>query len=161
AGGPVTVAVLSMIEAIRSTLESEMARDERIILLGEDVGKSGGVFRATDRLQQRFGPERVVDTPVSQAAIVGASIRLAAAGLRPIAELQLLGSAYQAYPQIGGQLGGMRARTNGRFGAQVTIRAPYGGGVRAPELHSDAFESILAHCPGIKVVAPGSAADAK
>lgn len=153
--------VQSMVEAIRSTLEEEMARDERVILLGEDVGRSGGVFRATDGLQARFGPERVVDMPVAEAAIVGASIGLATAGLVPVAELQFLGFAYQAYHQIAGQLGRMRSRSNGRFGVQVTVRAPYGGGVRAPELHSDAFESVLAHCPGVKVVAPGTAADAK
>jgi pyruvate dehydrogenase E1 component beta subunit len=155
------MAVLSMVEAIRSTLEAELARDERVIVLGEDVGRSGGVFRATDGLQARFGAERVVDMPVAEAVIVGASIGLATAGLVPVAELQFLGFAYQAYHQIAGQLGRMRARSNGRYGVQVTVRAPYGGGVRAPELHSDAFESILAHCPGIKVVAPGSAADAK
>jgi pyruvate dehydrogenase E1 component beta subunit len=153
--------VQSMVEAIRSTLEEEMARNERVILLGEDVGRSGGVFRASDGLQARFGPERVVDMPVSEAAIVGASIGLATAGLVPVAELQFLGFAYQAYHQIAGQLGRMRSRSNGRFGVQVTVRAPYGGGVRAPELHSDAFESVLAHCPGVKVVAPGTAADAK
>jgi pyruvate dehydrogenase E1 component beta subunit len=155
------MAVMSMVEAIRSTLEAELARDERVIVLGEDVGRSGGVFRATDGLQARFGAERVVDMPVAEAVIVGASIGLATAGLVPVAELQFLGFAYQAYHQIAGQLGRMRARSNGRYGVQVTVRAPYGGGVRAPELHSDAFESILAHCPGIKVVAPGSAADAK
>jgi pyruvate/2-oxoglutarate/acetoin dehydrogenase E1 component len=153
--------VLSMVEAIRSTLEQEMARDERVMVLGEDVGRSGGVFRATDRLQDRFGAERVVDMPVAEAAIVGASIGLASAGMVPVAELQFLGFAYQAYHQIAGQLGRMRSRTNGRFGMQVTVRAPYGGGVRAPELHSDAFESVLAHCPGLKVVAPATAADAK
>jgi pyruvate/2-oxoglutarate/acetoin dehydrogenase E1 component len=155
------VAVLSMVEAIRSTLEQELARDQRVIVLGEDVGRSGGVFRATDGLQARFGPERVVDMPVAEAAIVGASIGLATAGLVPVAELQFLGFAYQAYHQIAGQLGRMRARARGRFGVQVTVRAPYGGGVRAPELHSDAFESVLAHCPGLKVVAPATAADAK
>jgi pyruvate dehydrogenase E1 component beta subunit len=155
------MAVLSMVEAIRSTLEAEMARDERVMVLGEDVGRSGGVFRATDGLQARFGAERVVDMPVAEAAIVGASIGLATAGLVPVAELQFLGFAYQAYHQLAGQLGRMRSRSNGRYGVQVTVRAPYGGGVRAPELHSDAFESVLAHCPGVKVVAPGSAADAK
>ncbi len=155
------MAVLSMVEAIRSTLEAELRTDDRVIVLGEDVGKSGGVFRATDGLQATFGAERVVDTPVSEAAIVGAAMGLAAAGMRPVAELQFLGFAYQAYHQIAGQLGRMRSRSNGRFGAEVTVRAPYGGGVRAPELHCDAFESALAHCPGLKVVAPATAADAK
>jgi hypothetical protein len=150
-----------MVEAIRSKLEREMERDQRVMVLGEDVGRSGGVFRATDGLQARFGPDRVVDMPVAEAAIVGASIGLATAGLVPVAELQFLGFAYQAYHQIAGQLGRMRARASGRFGVQVTVRAPYGGGVRAPELHSDACESVLAHCPGLKVVAPATAADAK
>ncbi|HUH06163.1 MAG TPA: alpha-ketoacid dehydrogenase subunit beta [Egibacteraceae bacterium] len=152
---------MSLIEAIRSTLASEMERDERVMILGEDVGKSGGVFRATDGLQERFGADRVVDTPAAEAAIVGASIGLATAGWVPVPELQFLGFAHQAFHQLGHQLARFRYRTNARFTAPVTIRAPYGGGVRAPELHSDAFESLLIHCPGIKVVAPWTAADAK
>lgn len=154
------MARMSMIEAIRSTLASEMERDDRIIVLGEDVGRQGGVFRATEGLQERFGSERVVDTPVSEAAIIGASTGLATSGLVPVPELQFLGFAHQAFHQIGHQLARIRYRTNGRFTAPVTIRAPYGGGVRAPELHSDAFESLLAQCPGLKVVAPSTAADA-
>ncbi len=153
--------VLSMIEAIRTTLDAEMARDDRVMVLGEDVGKSGGVFRATDGLQERYGAERVVDTPVSEAAIIGASIGLATAGLVPVPELQFLGFAHQAWHQIGAQLARFRYRTNGRFPTQVTIRAPFGGGVRAPELHSDAFEAMIAHNPGLKVVVPATAADAK
>jgi pyruvate dehydrogenase E1 component beta subunit len=153
--------VLSMVEAICSALGDEMERDERIIVLGEDVGKAGGVFRATDGLQQRFGTQRVVDTPTAEAVIVGASVGLATAGLVPVAELQFLGFALQAFHQIGHQLARWRYRTNGRYHAQVTIRAPYGGGVRAPELHSDGFESVFAQMPGIKIVAPSTAADAK
>ncbi|MBA2528796.1 MAG: alpha-ketoacid dehydrogenase subunit beta [Euzebyales bacterium] len=153
--------VASMVDAIRSTLEAEMARDERVMVLGEDVGKSGGVFRATDGLQARFGADRVVDMPASEAAIIGASVGLATAGLIPVPELQFLGFSHQAFHQIGHQLARVRYRTNARFTAPVTIRAPYGGGVRAPELHSDAFESVLVHCPGVKVVAPSTAADAK
>lgn len=150
-----------MVEAIRSALGDEMERDERVIVLGEDVGKSGGVFRATDGLQQRFGPERVVDTPVAEAVIVGASVGLATAGLVPVAELQFLGFGLQALHQIGHQLARWRYRTNGRYHAQVTIRAPYGGGVRAPELHSDGFEAVFAQMPGLKIAAPSTAADAK
>ena len=153
--------VLSMVEAICSALGDEMERDERVIVLGEDVGKSGGVFRATDGLQQRFGAERVVDTPTAEAVIVGASIGLATAGLVPVAELQFLGFGLQAFHQIGHQLARWRYRTNGRYHAQVTIRAPYGGGVRAPELHSDGFEAVFAQMPGLKLVAPSTAADAK
>lgn len=155
------MAILSMVEAIRSALGDEMERDERVVVLGEDVGKSGGVFRATDGLQQRFGPERVVDTPVAEAVIVGASIGLATAGFVPVAELQFLGFALQAFHQIGHQLARWRYRTNGRYHAQVTIRAPYGGGVRAPELHSDGFEAIFAQMPGLKIAAPSTAGDAK
>jgi pyruvate dehydrogenase E1 component subunit beta len=155
------VTVMSMVEAVCSALGDEMERDERVIVLGEDVGKSGGVFRATDGLQKRFGAERVVDTPVSEAAIVGASIGLATAGLVPVPELQFLGFSLQAFHQIGHQLARWRYRTNGRYHAQVTIRAPYGGGVRTPELHSDGFEAIFAQMPGLKMVAPATAADAK
>jgi pyruvate dehydrogenase E1 component beta subunit len=155
------MAVQSMVEAIRDTLGAELERDERVILLGEDIGRAGGVFRATDGLQQRFGADRVVDMPVAEAVIVGAATGLATAGLIPVPELQFLGFSHQAFHQIGHQLARMRYRTNGRFTAPVTIRAPYGGGVRAPELHSDAFESLLAHNPGLKVVAPSTAADAK
>ena len=153
--------LLSMVEAICSALGDEMERDERVIVLGEDVGKSGGVFRATDGLQRRFGADRVVDTPTAEAVIVGASIGLATTGFVPVAELQFLGFGLQAFHQIGHQLARWRYRTNGRFHAQVTIRAPYGGGVRAPELHSDGFEAVFAQMPGLKVVAPSTAADAK
>jgi pyruvate dehydrogenase E1 component beta subunit len=153
--------LLSMVEAVCSGLGDEMERDDRVIVLGEDVGKSGGVFRATDGLQQRFGAERVVDTPTAEAVIVGASIGLATAGLVPVAELQFLGFGLQAFHQIGHQLARWRYRTNGRYHAQVTIRAPYGGGVRAPELHSDGFEAVFAQMPGLKLVAPSTAADAK
>lgn len=155
------MAVQSMIEAIRTTLHEEMERDDRVIVLGEDVGKQGGVFRATEGLQAAFGTDRVVDTPVSEAAIIGSSIGLATAGLVPVPELQFLGFAHQAWHQIGFQLARFRYRTLGRFPLQVTIRAPYGGGVHAPELHSDAFEGMLANAPGLKIVAPASAADAK
>lgn len=155
------VTVLSMVEAVCAALGDEMERDERVIVLGEDVGRSGGVFRATDGLQRRFGADRVVDTPVSEAAIIGASVGLATAGLVPVPELQFLGFGLQAFHQIGHQLARWRYRTNGRYHAQVTIRAPYGGGVRAPELHSDGFEAIFAQMPGLKMVAPSTAADAK
>lgn len=155
------MAVLSMIEAIRATLHAEMALDDRVMVLGEDVGTQGGVFRATEGLKAAFGADRVVDTPVSEAAIIGASIGLATAGMVPVAELQFLGFAHQAFHQIGFQLARFRYRTAGRFPVQVTIRAPYGGGVHAPELHSDAFEAMLAGAPGLKIVAPSTAADAK
>lgn len=155
------MATMSMIDAIRHTLHQEMARDGRVMVLGEDIAQQGGVFRATQGLKDAFGTERVVDTPVAEAAIIGSSIGLATAGMVPVAELQFLGFAHQAFHQIGFQLGRFRYRTLGRFPLQVTIRAPYGGGVHAPELHSDAFEAMLANAPGIKIVAPSTAADAK
>jgi pyruvate dehydrogenase E1 component beta subunit len=161
ATGEADVALLSIVEAVCSALGDEMERDERVIVLGEDVGKAGGVFRATDGLQERFGADRVVDTPTAEAVIVGASIGLATAGFVPVAELQFLGFGLQAFHQIGHQLARWRYRTNGRYHAQVTIRAPYGGGVRAPELHSDGFEAVFAQMPGLKLVAPSTAADAK
>jgi pyruvate dehydrogenase E1 component beta subunit len=153
--------IKNMVEAIRDTLESEMERDDRVILLGEDVGKSGGVFRATDKLQERFGADRVVDMPVSEAGIIGTSIGLAGSGLIPVAEIQFLGFTQQGFHQLGNQLARMRYRTSGALTMPVTIRAPYGGGVRTPELHSDAFEALFAHSPGMKLVAPATAADAK
>ena len=152
---------MNMVEAVRTTLEAEMERDERIVVLGEDVGRSGGVFRATDGLQARFGPDRVFDMPVSEAGIIGTSIGLAASGLVPVAEIQFLGFTQQGFHQLGNQLARMRYRTNGAFTMPVTIRAPYGGGVRTPELHSDAFEALFAHSPGMRLVAPATAADAK
>lgn len=152
---------MNMVEAVRDALFTELERDERVIVLGEDVGKLGGVFRATDGLQAKFGADRVVDTPLAEAVIIGASVGLAVSGLVPVAELQFLGFGHQAFHQIGQQVARLRYRSQGRFGLPLTIRAPYGGGVRTPELHSDAFEALYAHCPGLKVVAPATPADAK
>lgn len=155
------MAVMTMVEAIRDTLRSEMERDERVLVLGQDVAQTGGVFRATDGLLDRFGADRVVDTPLAEGMIVGVSVGLAAAGLVPVSEIQFLGFAWQAYHQIGGQLARLRYRTNGRFDCPVTVRAPFGGGVRTPELHSDSMEAQFAQTPGLKVVLPATAADAK
>jgi pyruvate dehydrogenase E1 component beta subunit len=155
------MAVMSMVEAIRSTLAAEMERDERVILLGQDIGANGGVFRATEGLQERFGEERVVDTPLAEAVIVGSSVGLAASGLVPVPELQFLGFGSQAFHQVEGQVARMRARSAGRFEMPIVIRAPFGGNVRTPELHSDAHEAKYANSPGIKVVMPATAHDAK
>ena len=152
---------LSMLEAINETLHSEMARDERIVILGEDVGRNGGVFRATEGLIEKFGENRVVDTPISEAAIAGSSVGLAMAGLVPVAEIQFLGFSYQAMHQIAGQIARLRYRTQSRFEPQITIRAPFGGGVRTPELHSDSLEAQFANIPGLKIALPASASDAK
>ncbi len=153
--------IVSMVEAIRSTLAAEMERDERIILLGQDIGVNGGMFRATDGLQERFGEDRVVDMPLAEGVIVGSSVGLACSGLRPVPEIQFLGFASQAFHQIEGQVARMRFRSQGRFPMPIVIRAPFGGNVRTPEMHSDAHEAKYANSPGLKVVMPASAHDAK
>jgi len=152
---------MTMLEAINHTLHQEMARDDRVMLLGQDIGLNGGVFRATEGLFTAFGPDRVVDMPLAEAVIAGSAVGLAAAGMVPVAEIQFLGFAYQAMHQIVGQIGRLRYRSNGRFEAPITIRAPFGGGVRTPELHSESLESQLANAPGLKIAMPASAADAK
>jgi pyruvate dehydrogenase E1 component beta subunit len=138
-----------------------MAADERVIVLGEDVGVNGGVFRVTDGLQKRFGAERVVDTPLSESGIIGSSIGLAMAGMRPVPEIQFEGFLGPAYDQIVNQAARCRSRTRGAFSCPMTIRVPVGGGIHAPELHSDSPEAIYAHTPGLKVVMPSRPYDAK
>jgi pyruvate dehydrogenase E1 component beta subunit len=155
------VALLNMVEAIRATLRAEMERDERIILLGQDIGHNGGMFRATEGLQQRFCEDRVVDMPLAEGVIVGSAVGLACSGLRPIPELQFLGFGSQAFHQLEGQVARMRFRSQGRYPMPIVIRAPFGGNVRTPEMHSDAHEAKYAGSPGLKVVMPASAYDAK
>ena len=152
---------MSIVEAIRTAMEFEMARDERVMVLGEDVGDAGGVFRATDGLQARFGKGRVVDAPLSESGIIGSAVGLAIAGMVPIAEIQFVGFTHNAFNQIVEQLARLRYRSWGTMSAPVVIRAPFGGGVRAPEMHSDAFEAHFAHAPGLKVVAPSNPGDAR
>ena len=152
---------LTMVAAINQTLAAEMARDERVIVFGEDVALSGGVFRATEGLFDTFGGDRVVDMPLAEAAILGASVGLAAGGMIPVPEIQFLGISYQAMHQLAGQIARFRYRTQGRFGMGITIRSPFGGGVRTPELHSDAIEGQLTNIAGLKIAVPASAADAK
>lgn len=151
----------TMVEAINHTLHEEMARDERVITFGQDIGINGGVFRATEGLLDAFGSDRVVDMPLAEAVIAGSTVGLAAAGLVPVAEIQFLGFSYQAMHQIAGQIARLRYRSNGRFDAPITIRAPFGGGVRTPELHSESLESQYANVPGLKIAMPATAADAK
>jgi pyruvate dehydrogenase E1 component beta subunit len=153
--------VMNMVEAIRGTLAAEMERDERVVLLGQDVGRNGGVFRVTEGLQDRFGDDRVVDMPLAEAVIVGSAVGLAVSGLIPVPELQFLGFGSQAFHQIEGQVARMRFRSDGRHPMPMVIRAPFGGNVRTPELHSDAHEAKYAQAPGLKIVAPSTAADAK
>lgn len=152
---------MTVVEAIRDALHFEMARDDRVVVLGEDVALTGGVFRATDGLLERFGPGRVFDAPLAEGVIAGSSIGLALAGLVPVAEIQFMGFAHNAFNQLVDQLARVRYRSCGRFHVQVTVRMPYGGGVRTPEFHSDAFESQFASSPGLKVVAPATPADAR
>lgn len=155
------MAQLTMVEAITEAMRIEMERDERIVVLGEDVGKNGGVFRATDGLQAQFGANRVMDTPLAESAIIGTSIGMAVNGLRPIAEIQFLGFVYETMDQIAAQAARLRFRSAGRFTAPIVIRSPYGGGVKTPELHSDSLEALFVHTPGLKVIMPSNPYDAK
>jgi pyruvate dehydrogenase E1 component beta subunit len=155
------MAEITMIQAINEAMRQEMERDERVIVLGEDVGKNGGVFRATDGLLEQFGDQRVFDTPLAESGIIGTSIGLAVNGFRPIAEIQFLGFVYQAMDQLAAQAARIRFRSAGRFTCPIVVRSPYGGGVRTPELHSDALEALFTHSPGLKVVMPSNAYDAK
>ena len=152
---------LDLVGAINLALAQEMAADERVILLGEDVGLNGGVFRVTEGLQQRFGVERVVDTPLCESGIIGSSIGLAMAGMRPVPELQFEGFMGPAYDQLVNQAARCRSRTRGAFTCPLTVRVPIGGGIHAPELHSDSPEAIYVHTPGLKVVMPSRPYDAK
>jgi pyruvate dehydrogenase E1 component beta subunit len=155
------MAELNIIEAIRAGLLSEMERDQRVVVLGLDVGRLGGVFRATDSLIDRFGRDRVFDTPLAEASIVGSAIGLAISGLVPVAEIQFLGFTHQAFHQMGAQLGRYRYRSRGRFPLQVTVRAPMGGGTKTPEFHPDAIEAQFVQYPAIKIALPSNPYDAK
>ncbi len=152
---------MTMVAAINATLAAEMERDERVVVFGEDVALSGGVFRATEGLLDQFGEDRIVDMPLAEAAILGAAAGLAAGGMVPVPEIQFLGFGYQAMHQLAGQIARFRYRTLGRFEMPITIRSPFGGGVRTPELHSDSLEGQLTNIAGLKVVTPSTAADAK
>jgi pyruvate/2-oxoglutarate/acetoin dehydrogenase E1 component len=155
------MASLNLLEAINDALGVAMAGDDRVLLMGEDVGRNGGVFRASNGLLDRFGADRVIDTPLAEAGIMGTAIGLATYGLRPIAEIQFLGFSYQAFAQLLLQASRMRWRSAGRFTCPLVVRAPFGIGVKAPESHSDALEAHFVHTPGLKVVAPATPYDAK
>jgi pyruvate dehydrogenase E1 component beta subunit len=151
----------NLVEAINHGLMLEMERDPCVVLLGEDVGKEGGVFRVTDGLQVKFGAERVIDTPLAESGIVGVAVGMAAKGLKPVAEIQFEGFLPPAMDQIMNHASRIRNRSRGRFTCPLVIRSPWGGGIHAPEHHSDSPEALFAHTPGMKVVIPSSPYDAK
>jgi 2-oxoisovalerate dehydrogenase E1 component beta subunit len=155
------MAVWTFVEAIRETLRDEMRRDPSVIVLGEDVGKKGGVFLATDGLQAEFGEGRVIDTPLTESMIVGVSIGAAVNGLRPVAEIQFADFVFPAFNQLQSQAARMRYRSNNAVGLPLTVRAPYGGGVRGGLYHSQSVEAFFTHIPGIKVVVPSTPLDAR
>ena len=155
------MAKLNMVQAINQALSQEMERDDRVVLLGEDIGPDGGVFRVTDGLWQRFGGERVLDTPISESAIVGTAIGMAAFGLRPVAEIQFLGFMYAALDQFFTHAARLRGRSRGRYTCPLVVRTPYGAGIKAPELHEESSEAIFCHVPGVKVVVPSGPYHAK
>ncbi|HOI15651.1 MAG TPA: alpha-ketoacid dehydrogenase subunit beta [Geobacteraceae bacterium] len=146
--------VRNMVQAINLALREEMERDDRIVLLGEDVGKDGGVFRITEGLLEMFGEERIIDTPLAESGIVGAAVGMALYGLMPVAEIQFLGFIYPAFDQIFSHAARYRSRSRGRFSCPLVIRAPYGAGIKAPELHEESCEAFFCHMPGVKVVVP-------
>jgi len=152
---------LTLVDAINEALAQEMARDDRVVILGEDVGLNGGVFRVTEGLQKLFGPDRVVDTPLAESGIMGTAIGLAMAGMRPVPEIQFEGFMGPAYDQLTNHAARYRTRSRGAITIPLTVRVPVGGGIHAPELHSDSPEAIYAHTPGLKVVMPSTAHDAK
>ena len=133
---------LTLVEGVREGLHTEMARDDRVMVLGEDVGKNGGVFRATEGLFEEFGEERVVDTPLAESGIVGSSIGLALSGMKPVAEMQFMGFAYPAFDQLVSHAARLRSRSHGQYACPMVVRAPYGGGIRAPEHHSESKEAF-------------------
>ncbi len=152
------MAELTLVEAINRALTFELAADERVVVFGEDVGVNGGVFRATVGLQQRFGARRVMDTPLAEGLIAGIAVGMAAQGLRPVAEIQFSGFIYPCIDQIVNHASRLRNRTRGRLSCPLVLRAPNGGGIRAPEHHSESVEALFAHIPGLRVVVPSSPA---
>ncbi|MBV0925804.1 alpha-ketoacid dehydrogenase subunit beta [Halomicroarcula limicola] len=152
---------LTLVQAVRDGLYGEMERDEDVLVMGEDVGKNGGVFRATQGLHEEFGEDRVIDTPLAESGIIGTAIGMAAYGLRPVPEMQFSGFMYPAFDQLVSHAARLRTRSRGRYTCPMTVRAPYGGGIRAPEHHSESKEAFYVHEPGLKVVVPSTPGDAK
>lgn len=155
------MAQMTMIQAIKDAMRVELERDPELLVFGEDVGKVGGVFRATEGLQEQFSEERVFDTPLAESAIAGLAVGLGVQGFRSVAEIQFVGFIYEAMDQICVQAARMRYRSGGRYNAPITFRTPFGGGVKAAELHTDALEGLMMQTPGLKVVVPSNPYDAK
>jgi len=152
---------MTMIEALNHALSLELERDKRVVVFGQDIGVNGGVFRVTEHLQEKFGEQRVFDTPLSESAIIGSAVGMSVYGLRPIAEIQFAGFLLVCMNQLVSQAARMRFRSAGAFTCPMVVRAPYGGGVRTPEMHSDSLEGIFMQTPGLKVVIPSNPYDAK
>lgn len=155
------MAKMTMVEALNLALRQEMAQDDSVVLLGQDIGRDGGVFRVTDRLIDQFGSERVIDTPLAESAIVGMSVGMAIYGLKPVCEIQFSGFSYQNFHQLENHAARMRWRTRGRLTVPMVMRAPYGGGVRALEHHAESRETYWAHTPGLKMVIPSGPRNAR
>ena len=151
---------ITLVEGVNQALNYELGNDPEVVLLGQDIGKSGGVFRATDGLFQKYGRDRVLDTPLAESMIVGLSVGMASQKMRPIAEIQFMGFMFPAFNQIVTACARMRNRTRGRITLPMVVRMPYGGGIHAPEHHSESTEALLAHIPGLKVVIPSTPARA-
>jgi len=152
---------LTIAQAVRDAMRDEMRRDPSVLVLGEDVGVDGGVFRATEGLIEEFGEQRVIDTPLAESGIIGMSVALAATGWRPVAEMQFMGFVYPAINQIFSHAARLRNRTRGRLTTPMVIRMPYGGGIHPPEHHSESYEALFLHTPGLKVLVPSNPYDAK
>jgi pyruvate dehydrogenase E1 component beta subunit len=155
------MAVVNMVQAINNALDIKLHEDPDVLIFGEDTGLEGGVFRVTEGLQEKYGEERVFDTPLAEAGIIGTAVGMCGAGLRPIPEIQFSGFVYPAFDQIISHVARMRNRTRGKFTMPMTIRMPYGGGIRALEHHSESMEALFGHIPGLKVVIPSTPYDAK
>jgi len=153
--------VMNMVNALNQALDLKLAEDPNIVVFGEDVGVEGGVFRVTEGLQKKYKEKRVLDTPFAESAIVGSSVGMAAAGLRPVVEMQFSGFSYPALNQIISHVARMHNRSRGKYGVPIVIRMPYGGGINALEHHSESLEAVFAHIPGLKVVIPSTPGDAK
>jgi 2-oxoisovalerate dehydrogenase E1 component beta subunit len=153
--------VLNIVQAVNRTLRDEMRRNDKIVLLGEDVGVNGGVFRATEGLYKEFGSNRVIDTPLAESGIIGVSIGMALYGLKPVPEIQFLDFIYPGFDQIQSELSKFRYRSGGQYTAPVVIRSPYGGGIRGSHYHSQSTEAFFTHTPGLKVVIPATPYDTK